>query len=54
MEEPRRRVRPTARRGAAEQVHEDDSDGEARDEAEESPGVPDNPGQATGNPDNAG
>ena len=37
-----------------EQVSDDDKDGEARDDAQESPGVPDNPGQATGNPDNAG
>jgi len=37
-----------------EQVPDDDKDGEARDDAQESPGVPDNPGQATGNPDNAG
>ena len=28
--------------------------GDARDEAEDSAGVPGNPGQATGNPDNAG
>ena len=37
-----------------EQVPEDDESGEARDEAQENPGVPDNPGQATGHPDNAG
>jgi len=28
--------------------------GDARDDAEDSAGVPGNPGQATGNPDNAG
>ena len=28
--------------------------GDARDDAEDSAGVPDNPGQATGHPDNAG
>lgn len=35
---------------------EDDAGGEgdARDEAEDSAGVPGNPGQATGNPKNAG
>ena len=32
----------------------DDAGGEAREEAEENPGVPDNPGQATGQPENAG
>ena len=34
----------------------EDAGGEddARGEAEDSAGVPDNPGQATGNPDNAG
>ncbi len=37
-----------------DQVADDDHDGEARDDAQESPGVPDNPEQATGNPDNAG
>jgi len=38
----------------SEQVPDDDGEGEARDGAQESPGVPDNPGQATGNPANAG
>ncbi|MEJ7788519.1 MAG: hypothetical protein WKF29_01430 [Thermoleophilaceae bacterium] len=35
---------------------EDDAGGkgDARDEAEDSAGVPGNPGQSTGNPDNAG
>ena len=37
-----------------EQVSEDDNEGEARDDAQENPGVPGNPEQATGNPDNAG
>ena len=39
--------------GPAEQVP-DEGDAEARDDAEENPGVPDNPGQATGHPENAG
>ena len=39
----------------SEVVEEDSgSSADARDEAEENPGVPDDPGQATGNPDNAG
>ena len=37
----------------AEQV-EDDSGGEVREEARESPGADDDPGQATGHPENAG
>ena len=41
---------------APSEVVEDDSggSGDARDEAEDSAGVPDDPGRATGNPDNAG
>jgi hypothetical protein len=39
--------------GPEEQVV-DDQPGKARDEAEESSGGADNPGQATGHPDNAG
>ena len=39
--------------GPHEQVPEDDAD-ETRDEAERSPGVPDEEGTATGNPDAAG
>jgi len=41
---------------APPEVVEEDagSTGDARDEAEENAGVPDDPGQATGNPDNAG
>ena len=41
---------------APPEVVEEDAGGsaDARDEAEENPGVPDDPGQATGNPDNAG
>jgi hypothetical protein len=37
----------------AEMVPDDDAD-DARDEAEENPGVPGEEGQATGHPDNAG
>ena len=39
--------------GPAEQVP-DDAGGSARDESEESPGVPGEEGTATGNPDAAG
>ncbi len=41
---------------APPEVVEEDSGGtgDARDEAEDSAGVPDDPGQATGHPDNAG
>ena len=39
--------------GPSEQVP-DDAGGRARDEAEESPGVPGEEGTATGNPDAAG
>ena len=41
---------------APSEVVPDDTGGadDARDDAEDSAGVPDNPGQATGNPDNAG
>jgi hypothetical protein len=41
---------------APPEVVEEDAGGagDARDEAEESAGVPDDPGQATGHPDNAG
>jgi hypothetical protein len=40
--------------GPAEQVPDDDGEGKARDDAEESEGVPGEDGQATGHPDNAG
>jgi hypothetical protein len=40
--------------GPAEQVPDDADDGKARDEAEDTPGVPGEEGQATGHPDNAG
>jgi hypothetical protein len=39
--------------GPEEQVHEDEP-GEAREDAEDTPGVPGEEGQATGHPDNAG
>ena len=41
---------------APPEVVEDDAGGtgDARDEAEDSAGVPDDPDQASGNPDNAG
>jgi hypothetical protein len=39
--------------GPEEQVPEDDT-GAARDDADESPGVPGEDEQSTGNPDNAG
>ena len=39
--------------GPSDQVP-DDAGGEAREDAEENAGVPDNPGQATGHPENAG
>ena len=39
--------------GPGEQVPDDDG-GEGREEAEETPGVPGEEGQATGHPDNAG
>ena len=39
--------------GPAEQVPDDDGS-EARDDAEENAGAQDNPGQATGHPENAG
>jgi hypothetical protein len=39
--------------GPEEQVP-DEVGGEARDEAEDTPGVPGEEGQATGHPDNAG
>lgn len=41
---------------APPEVKEDDTSGagDSRDEAAESAGVPDDPGQATGHPDNAG
>jgi len=54
MEEPREESDQLPEEAPPEQVTDDDKDGAARDEAEESAGVPDNPGQATGNPDNAG
>ena len=40
--------------GPSQQVPEDEGRGAARDEAEDSPGVPDEDEQATGNPDAAG
>lgn len=39
--------------GPADQVPDDDGH-EAREDAEKNAGVPDNPGQATGHPQNAG
>ena len=39
--------------GPEEQVPDDDG-GETREEAEDTPGVPGEEGQATGHPDNAG
>jgi hypothetical protein len=40
--------------GPSDQVPEDAGGGQARDEAEENAGASDNPGQATGHPENAG
>ena len=40
--------------GPPDEVPDDSGGGEARDDAEENAGVPDNPGQATGHPENAG
>ena len=40
--------------GPSEQVPDDDEGGEARDDAEDSPGVPGEEETATGNPDAAG
>ena len=39
---------------AGEAENDAGAEGDARDGAEESAGVPGNPGQSTGNPDNAG
>lgn len=54
-EEPREESDQLPEEAPAE-VAEDDTPGEARDEAEESPGAADesDPDQATGHPDNAG
>ena len=40
--------------GPGSQTHDDDSDAGARDEAEDSPGVPGDNEQSTGNPEAAG
>ncbi len=53
METPRRESDQLPEERPPEQVP-DDAGGEAREDAEENAGVPDNPGQATGHPDNAG
>ncbi len=53
MESSRRESDQLPEDGPADQVP-DDAGGEAREEAEENAGVPDNPGQATGHPENAG
>jgi hypothetical protein len=52
-ERPKQESDQLPEEGPPDQVP-DDSGGEARDDAEENAGVPDNPGQATGHPDNAG
>ncbi len=53
MDTPRRESDQLPEDGPPDQVP-NDSGGEAREEAEENAGVPDNPGQATGHPQNAG
>jgi hypothetical protein len=53
MEDPKQESDQLPEEGPADQVPDDGAD-EARDEAEENAGVPDNPGQATGHPENAG
>lgn len=52
-ETPREESDQLPEEGPSEQVP-DDAGGVARDEAEESPGVPGEEGTATGNPDAAG
>jgi hypothetical protein len=52
-EEPRRESDQLPEEGPADQVP-DDVSGEAREGAERSPGRPDEPGTATGNPRAAG
>lgn len=55
METPKEESGQRPEEAPAEQVP-DDAGGEAqaREDAEENAGVPDNPGQATGHPENAG
>ena len=54
MEQPPKQESDQLREdGPSDQVP-DDAGGEAREDAEENAGVPDNPGQATGHPENAG
>jgi hypothetical protein len=53
METPKQESDQLPEDGPADQVPDDDA-AEAREDAEENAGVPDNPGQATGHPDNAG
>lgn len=53
MERPHEESDQLPEEGPQEQVV-DDEGGAARGEAEQSPGVPGEEGQATGNPDNAG
>ena len=53
METPREESDQLPEEGPADQVP-DDSPREAREDAQKNAGVPDNPGQATGHPENAG
>ncbi len=54
MESPRQESDQLPEEGPPDQVPDDDAGGEAREDAEENAGVPENPGQATGHPRNAG
>jgi hypothetical protein len=53
-ETPREESDQLPEEGPAGQVHDDDAGGGARDEAEQSPGVPGEEDTATGNPNAAG
>ena len=53
METPGNESDQLPEEGPADQVPDDAGEG-ARDDAEENAGVRDNPGQATGHPENAG
>ena len=53
METPKQESGQLPEEGPPEQVPDEGGD-EARDDAEENSGARDNPGQATGHPDNAG
>ena len=52
-EKPKQESDQLPEEGPEDQVPDDDAD-QAREDAQKNAGVPDNPGQATGHPRNAG